>query len=126
QNRMSSVQLQNLDGVFVLPAEKNFRAAAMYADWNPASGFYEILTNQPGADSWPITGATFILMHRSPANPRQALEVLKFFDWAYTYGGDMALALDYVPLPESVAALVKASWKAHIKGSDGQTVFNVK
>lgn len=126
QNRINFVRLQNLDGFFVLPTERNVRAAAAHAKWSPESGFYEILTNQPGADSWPITGASFILMHQSPINMGQAIEVLRFFNWAYTFGGDMALALDYIPLPESVVKLVKASWETNIKGSDGQAVFKVK
>lgn len=126
QNRMNFVRLQNFDGFFVSPSEENFRAAAAHAKWDKESGFYEILTNQPGADSWPITGASFILMHQFSVNPLQTIEVLRFFDWAYTHGGAMALALDYIPLPETVVKLVKASWEANIKGSDGKAVFKMK
>jgi phosphate transport system substrate-binding protein len=123
QNKMNYAQLQNKDGVFVAPTEDNFKAAAANAKWDKAPGFYEILTDEPGKASWPITGATFILMHKSQASPAQAAEVLKFFEWAYTSGDNMALELDYIPMPDSVVKLIQGSWKANIKGTDGKAVY---
>ena len=87
-------------------------------------GFYQILTDQPGATSWPITAATFILMQKKPQDPAAASEALKFFDWAYAKGGKMAEDLDYIPLPANVVALVKKTWAADIKGADGKSLVN--
>lgn len=126
QSKMNYVQLQNRDGVYVIPTEDGFKAAAANTQWDKAPGFYEILTNKPGQNSWPITGATFILMHKSQENPTQALAVLKFFEWAYASGDEMALELDYIPLPDSVVKLIEDSWEANIKGKDGKAVFSVK
>lgn len=123
QNKMNFTQLQNKDGVFVAPTEDNFKAAAANAKWDKAPGFYEILTDEPGKSSWPITGATFILMHKAQANPAQATAVLKFFEWAYTSGDTMALDMDYIPMPDSVVKLIQNSWKANIKGTDGKAVY---
>jgi phosphate transport system substrate-binding protein len=123
QNKMTSTQLQNKDGAFVLATEDNIKAAAANAEWEKAPGFYEILTNEPGKASWPITGATFILMHKEQANPAQAANVLKFFEWAYTSGDAMALDLDYIPMPDNVVKLIRNSWKASIKGADGKAVY---
>ncbi len=85
--------------------------------------YYVILTDQPGAKSWPIAGATFILMYKAPENPAASAEALKFFDWAYKNGSQMAADLDYVPLPSNVTALIRKTWKEEIKGSDGKPVF---
>jgi phosphate transport system substrate-binding protein len=123
QNKMNYSQLQNKDGVYVLPTEDNFKAAAGNANWEKAPGFYEILTEQPGKNSWPITGATFILMHKSQANPAQAANVLKFFEWAYTNGDAMALDLDYIPMPDNVVKLIQNSWKANLKAADGKAIY---
>ncbi|MDD5240107.1 MAG: phosphate ABC transporter substrate-binding protein PstS [Sulfuricella sp.] len=123
QNKMNYAQLQNKDGQFVKPEENSFKAAAANAHWDKAPGFYEILTDEPGKASWPITGATFILMHKNQDKPANAVEVLKFFDWAYTNGDKMALELDYIPMPDSVSKLVKNAWKAQIKGADGKAVW---
>ncbi|MFA7316186.1 MAG: phosphate ABC transporter substrate-binding protein PstS [Sulfuricella sp.] len=123
QNKMNYAQLQNKDGVYVMPTEDNFKAAAANAQWDKAPGFYEILTNEPGKNSWPITGATFILMHKSQDNPAQAANVLKFFEWAYSKGDNMALELDYIPMPDSVVKLIQGSWKANIKAADGKAVY---
>lgn len=123
QNKMNFTQLQNKDGVFVAPTEDNFKAAAANAKWDKAPGFYEILTDEPGKSSWPITGATFILMHKTQATPAQATAVLKFFEWAYTSGDTMALDMDYIPMPDSVVKLIQNSWKANIKGTDGKAVY---
>lgn len=123
QNKMNYVQLQNKDGQFVMPTEDTVKAAAANARWDQAPGFYEILTDQPGKTSWPIVGATFILMHKSQDKPEQAAEVLKFFDWAYANGDQMALELDYIPMPDDVVKLIRASWQANIKTAAGQPVW---
>ncbi|MCW7540789.1 phosphate ABC transporter substrate-binding protein PstS [Aquabacterium sp. A7-Y] len=119
QNKMSHVLLRNKDGQFVAPDEANFKAAAAGADWSKS--FYQVLTEQPGKDAWPITGATFILMHKSQDKPTQATQALKFFDWAYGSGDKMASDLEYVPLPDSVKALVRKQW-GEIKDSSGKVV----
>ena len=90
------------------PDDSSFKAAAAGADW--AESFYQILTNQPGKDAWPLTGATFIMMHKAQEKPEQAVQSLKFFDWAYYTGDKMASDLDYVPLPDAVKALVRKQW----------------
>ncbi|MBI5908571.1 MAG: phosphate ABC transporter substrate-binding protein PstS [Betaproteobacteria bacterium] len=123
QNKLTFTLLQNREGQFVAPDDKSFQAAAAGADWKNAPGFYEILTDEPGKASWPITGATFILMHKSQANAEKAKEVLKFFDWAYQDGDKLALALDYVPMPDAVVKLVQAEWKNKIKDASGKPVW---
>ncbi|MGB5949662.1 MAG: phosphate ABC transporter substrate-binding protein PstS [Parvibaculum sp.] len=117
QNNLTYAEMQNKDGKFVAPSYEAFQAAAANANWKNAPGFHLILANQPGADSWPMTAATFILVHKTQAKPERAKEVLKFFDWAYEHGGPMAKELDYVPLPESVVKLVRESWKEIVDGS---------
>jgi phosphate transport system substrate-binding protein len=123
QNKMDYVQLKNSDGQFVNPFEANFKAAAANAKWKAEEGFYQVLTNQPGKESWPISGATFILMHAKEDDAAAAKDVLKFFDWAYSNGGKLAADLDYVPLPESVTKLIRDSWKVQIKSADGKAVW---
>ena len=124
QNKMTTVALKNRDGHFVTPSAETFKAAAAGADWSKAPGFYLILTDQPGKDAWPVSGATFILMHKSQEKPDSAKEVLKFFDWAYGNEGDkLAASLDYVPLPDSVVAQIKTSWKQNIKDGSGKSVY---
>ncbi len=118
QNKMNSVQLQNKAGNFVKPDDLNFKAAAAGADWKGTPGFAVVLTDQPGKDSWPITAPTFILIHKKQAKPAQALEVLKFFDWAYKSGDKTALDLDYVPMPNEVKTLVNGAWKQIVDGSN--------
>jgi phosphate transport system substrate-binding protein len=122
QNKMNHVQMKNHDGLFVQPDSDAFQAAAAGAKWETAPGFYEILTDEAGKNSWPISGATFILMHRVQDKPETAKEVLKFFDWAYAKGGKLASDLDYVPLPESVVKLIRAAWKTQIKDAAGKPV----
>lgn len=124
QNKMAYTLLKNKDGNFVKPDSETFQAAAKGADWEHAAGFYEILTDEPGKNSWPITGATFILMHKTQDKPANAKEVLKFFDWAYANGDKMAEDLDYVPMPESVVKLIQKAWKAEIKDTAGKPVWN--
>lgn len=119
QNKLTYAQLQNKDGAFVAPNEASFKAAAAGADWSQS--FYQILTQQPGKDSWPITSATFILMHSAQDKPAQAATTLKFFDWAYKSGDETANGLDYVPMPEVVKAQVFKAW-AEIKDGTGQSV----
>ena len=123
QNKMAHVQLKNREGQFVSPNDTSFKAAAANAKWNKNEGFYEILTNEPGKDSWPITGATFILIHKSPEKAESAREVLKFFDWAYASGAQMASDLDYVPLPANVVAMVRDAWKTQVKDSSGKALW---
>jgi phosphate transport system substrate-binding protein len=120
QNKMSYVQLKNQAGHYVAPDDLTFKAAAAGADWTKT--FYQVLTDQAGKDAWPITGATFILMHKAQDKPAQAVQTLKFFEWAYTANGDkMATELDYVSLPDSLKALVRKQW-ADIKDAGGKPV----
>jgi phosphate transport system substrate-binding protein len=123
QNKMSSVQMKNRDGNFVLANEKSFKAAAAGAEWAKAPGFYEILTDEAGKETWPISGATFILMHKKQDKPESAMATLKFFDWAYTSGDKLASDLDYVTLPDDVVKLIRASWKAQLKDAQGRAIW---
>ena len=116
QNKMPYVDLVNTSGKRVVPQAQTFQAAAANADWSHAAGYHLILTNQPGDESWPITGASFILVYSTPPDPAATGAALKFFDWAYKNGGKMAAELDYVPLPESLIKQVRATWKSQIKG----------
>ena len=119
QNKMTYALLKNKAGNFVAPDDENFKAAAAGADWSKT--FYQVLTDQPGKDSWPLTGATFIMMHKAQDKPAQATQSLKFFDWAYNNGDKMAADLDYVPLPDSVKALVRKQW-GEIKDASGKAL----
>ena len=119
QNKMNFAQMKNTTGNFVNPDDTAFKAAAAGADW--AKSFYQILTNQPGKDSWPITGATFILMHKTQDKPAQASSVLKFFDWVYANGDKQASDLDYVPMPDSVKQSIRASW-SQIRDASGKPI----
>jgi phosphate transport system substrate-binding protein len=123
QNKMAYAQLRNKDGEFVSPTINSFMAAASNADWKDAPGFYLVLTDQPGKESWPITGASFILVYKNQMKPDTAKEVLKFFDWSYQNGDEMAQKLDYVPIPDNVVQLVKDAWAAQISGPDQKPVF---
>ena len=122
QNKLTYALLRNKDGQFVSPEIRTFQSAAASADWAKAQDFYLLLTNQPGKDSWPITGATFILMHKQQSRPEVAREALNFFSWAFHNSAEMAKELDYVPMPESVVKLVEQSWQ-QIKGPDGNPVW---
>jgi phosphate transport system substrate-binding protein len=124
QNKLVYAKLVNHDGVTLEPGSKVFQAAAANADWQGAPGFYLILTNQPGKESWPITGATFILMHKQQNNPEKAKAVLRFFAWAYKYGGKMAESLDYIPMPQNAVTIFEESWKNNILGPDGKPVWD--
>jgi phosphate transport system substrate-binding protein len=122
QNKMNHVQMKNRDGQFVQPDAAAFKAAAAGAQWDKAPGFYEILTDEAGKASWPISGATFILMHKVQEKPETGKEVLKFFDWAYEKGDKLAADLDYVPLPDSVVKLIHAAWKTQIRDGAGKSI----
>ena len=124
QNRLSHVLLKNAAGNFVAPDDVTFKAAAATADW-AKSQMAEILTNQSGKEAWPITGATFILMHKLQDKPAQGSEVLKFFDWSYKNGGKIAEELEYVALPDSLIKQIQASW-ANLKDNTGKSVYNVR
>ena len=110
----------NKDGKIVSPTSEAFQAAAANADWNSVPGYGVILANQPGAASWPMTAATFILIPRQPPDAAAATAALKFFAWAYANGGKMAEELDYVPMPAEVVKQIKAMWAKSITGSDGK------
>ena len=123
ENNMTSVNMINKDGKAVAPDAAAFQAAAAHADWEKADSYYVILTDQPGPNTWPIAGATFILMYKQPVNVDDAAAALKFFDWAYSQGGKMAEDLDYVPLPKTVVDSIRAMWAAQIKTPDGKPVY---
>jgi phosphate transport system substrate-binding protein len=122
QNRLPYALLRNAAGQYVAPETKSFQSAAANADWANAPNFYLLLTNQPGQESWPITGASFILMHQQVKNVEAAREALTFFDWCYRNGGQMAEQLDYVPMPDSLVKLIQQSWR-QIQGPDGKPVW---
>jgi phosphate transport system substrate-binding protein len=119
QNKMTYATVQNSAGNFVKPEDDSFKAAAAGADW--AKSFYQILTNQPGKDAWPISGATFVLMHTKQDKPANATEVLKFFSWAYANGEKTAADLDYVPMPKPVIAAIEKAW-GEIKDGSGKPI----
>jgi phosphate ABC transporter phosphate-binding protein len=121
QNKMITVQLKNKDGKWVKPSSETFAAAAANTNWEKAENFNVSMNNQPGEKSWPITSATYILMHKEPKDAVKAQQVLKFFDWAYEKGGEAAEKLHYVPLPEKVVKSVKKSWE-EIK-ADGKPIW---
>jgi phosphate transport system substrate-binding protein len=118
QNHLKYAKMINKDGKMVEPTLATFGAAGSHADWGAAaqSNFYVILVNEPGADSWPITATTYILMYKQPSDPAASADVLKFFKWAYANGDDMAKSLVYVPLPDNAVQAIQNSWK-QIQGS---------
>ena len=115
QNKLTYAGLINKAGKAVQPSVEAFQAAASNADWAKAPGYYVILTDQPGDQSWPITASTFILMHREPADKAASAEAVKFFTWAFAKGGKMAEELDYIPMPDAVVKLIEKTWSADIK-----------
>jgi len=123
QNKLPCADMLNKDGKRVSPAAGAFAAAAANADWESAPGYGVILADQPGAKSWPMTAATWILMYKQPADAMASAEALKFFAWAYGNGGQMAQELDYIPLPDSVVQSVKQMWAREILGPDGKPLF---
>ena len=120
QNKMNWVRLQNADGQFVAPSDDSFKAAAAGAEWSKS--FYQVLTEKPGKAAWPITAATFIMMHKVQDKPANAASALKFFDWAYKSGDAAADELDYVALPDAVKTLVRKQW-GEIKDASGTPVL---
>jgi phosphate transport system substrate-binding protein len=125
QNRMAHAQLKNAAGNFVQPESGAFQAAAANADWAKAPGFGEVLTNEPGEKSWPITGASFILLYKNAEHPDRTKAVLEFFNWSFLNGQKLADGLDYVPMPKATVDLIHEAWGA-IKGPDGQPLWTGK
>ena len=123
QNKLDYGFLKNRDGNFVPPGDDSFKAAAANADWAKTPGMGVILTEQAGKDAWPITGASFILMHARQDKPDNGREALKFFDWAFKNGAKMADELDYVPMPEAVIKQIQAEWKSKIKDAAGKPIW---
>ncbi|RKF47488.1 phosphate ABC transporter substrate-binding protein PstS [Paraburkholderia fungorum] len=120
QNKMTYVGLKNSSGTVVEPKTDTFKAAAAGADWSKS--FYQILTNEPGKNAWPIVGATFVLLHTAQDKPAQGTETLKFFDWAFKNGSQAANDLDYISLPESVVSEIRTKWKAQVKDAAGKAI----
>jgi phosphate transport system substrate-binding protein len=115
QNKLTYTALVNKGGKTVQPTVASFQAAASNADWANAPGYYVILTDQPGEQSWPITASTFILMYKDPADKAASTEAVKFFKWAFANGGKMAEELDYIPMPDAVVKMIENTWSADIK-----------
>jgi phosphate transport system substrate-binding protein len=122
QNKLAYGMLQNKAGKFVEPDDATFKAAAAGADWKSVPGMGVVLTDQAGEQSWPVTGASFILVHAKQEKPETGREVLKFFEWAYRNGASMASELDYVPMPEPVVKQVQAAWKG-VKDTTGKPLY---
>ena len=122
-HRLTYAKLVNRDGKAVAPTIAAFTAAAASANWDGTPGFGVILTDQAGAEAWPVTSATFVLMHKQPIDPNAAREALKFFAWAYTKGGKMAEELGYVPMPPNVIAAIEKLWASEIKDASGKPIF---
>ncbi len=123
KNKMSHTSLRNQAGTFVQPDDTTFQAAAAGADWGKTPGMGVVLTDQPGKDSYPITGASFILLYKNQVNADKGLSVMKFFDWAFTNGDKAATELEYVPMPVAVENQIRAIWKAEVKGPNGQALW---
>ena len=115
QNKMSYAGMQNAAGKFVLPNAESFAAAAASADWTNARDFYLVMTNAPGENSWPITASVFVIVPKQPKNAATAKAARDFFDWAYSNGDAQANALNYVPLPDTLVAQIRASWAQNLK-----------
>jgi phosphate transport system substrate-binding protein len=123
RNNQAYVLVQNKEGQYPKPDSKTFQNAAASADWKGAPGYYQIITNSPGKDSWPIAATSFILLHVKQDKPQNAAEVMKFFDWAFKNGAPMAEDLDYVPLPNNLVTQIEASWKQDVKDGSGKMVW---
>lgn len=120
QNKMAYTALKNSAGSVVQPKTESFKAAAVSADWSKT--FYQILTNEPGKDAWPVVGATFVLIHTTQEKPDRGKETLKFFDWAFKNGGQAAQDLDYITLPDSVANEIRTQWRSKVKDASGKSL----
>ena len=125
QNNLVSTKMVNHDGKTVAPTMETFSSAAANADWEHAPGFYQILTDQPGAESWPITASTFVLMHKTPMDPTASAEALKFFAWSFKNGDKAAEALDYIPMPQKVVTLIGQEIDKSIVGPNSKPVFEM-
>jgi phosphate transport system substrate-binding protein len=123
QNKLTFTNMMNKDGKSVTPTSATFQAAAANANWSSVPGYGVILANQPGAESWPMTAATWILMYKKPQDPTVAAEALKFFAWSYEKGAKMAEDLDYIPMPKNVVDSVKKTWADEIKDASGKPIF---
>ena len=121
QNKMSHVALRNAAGTFVQPDDATFKSAAASAEWSKS--FYQVLTNQPAKDAWPLTGATFILMHKAQDKPAQGSSALKFFEWSYVNGDKSASELEYVALPAAVKDLVRKQWASVVDAAGKPVAF---
>ncbi len=126
QNGLVYTDMINADGQRVEPTADAFAAAAANADWSGTPGFGVILANQPGAGTWPMAAATFILVYKEPSDPEATLEVLKFFDWAYANGDETALDLEYVPMPDAVVSSIQGMWASDIKAADGTPLYSMQ
>ncbi len=126
QNKMTSVNMINKEGKNVAPNAKSFQAAAANAGWEKSEGFYVILTDEPGVESWPIAGATFILLHKKAPDAAAVREALNFFNWAYAKGDKLAEDLDYVPMPDATVAQIKAAWAKELTDADGKQLYTAK
>ncbi|HDR9483040.1 TPA: phosphate ABC transporter substrate-binding protein PstS [Burkholderia aenigmatica] len=120
QNRMIYTAMKNESGAVIEPTTETFKAAAAGADWKKS--FYQILTNEPGKDAWPVVGATFVLLHTVQDKPEQAKETLKFFEWSFKNGTSAADSLDYISLPQSVVGEIESQWKVKVKDATGKPV----
>ncbi|MDU8925465.1 phosphate ABC transporter substrate-binding protein PstS [Pasteurellaceae bacterium LIM206] len=123
QNDLAWVSLQNRAGKFVQPGQASFMEAAANAKWGEAAGMGVVLTDEAGDNAWPVTAASFILLHKQADNPESTKAVLQFFDWAFKQGKTSAAELDYVPMPEAVVRQIEAAWKADVKSADGKTLW---
>jgi phosphate transport system substrate-binding protein len=123
QNKLTHTKMVNKDGQTVEPTSATFQAAAANANWSSVPGYGVILANQPGAQSWPMTAATWILMYKKPQDAAAAAEALKFFAWAYDKGAKMAEDLDYIPMPKNVADSVKKTWTDEVKDASGKPLY---
>ncbi|MBB3966075.1 phosphate ABC transporter substrate-binding protein PstS [Rhizobium metallidurans] len=126
QNKLTYTDMINKDGKTVAPTAETFSAAAANADWKSQPGYGVILANQPGASSWPMTAATWILVYKKPDDAAATAEALKFFDWSYKNGTKMAAELDYVPMPENVVKDIEQTWAKDVVGKDGKAVYSAK
>ena len=125
QNKLTFTKMVNKEGKTVSPTSAAFAAAAANAKWDSQPGYGVILANQPGAESWPMTAATWILIHKQPQDPAAAADALKFFGWAYDKGAKMADELDYIAMPKAVTDSIKATWSKDIKGADGKPLYGM-
>lgn len=123
QNKMAYTRMINQAGKTVSPSADTFEAAASLAEWSLTKVFYVILTNMRGDKSWPIAGSTFILMYAKPQDPVASAEAVKFFEWGYKNGKQIAADLDYVPMPGNVVSLIEGTWQNEIKGPDGKPIY---